>query len=311
MTTPGLPFEREVRLRALADRASQNPFYLSDCQGSLELWREAALEHVQRDAAGTITMWSTPSSYRVTDQVLEIVLETWEPGEDPTEDQIRQNIADLATGRAAVPELLDLVDRLTAERDALRRLLTTTGNRADEQAPVLTEPVRPLSAPPTPVLSEPSRRPPAPSASVLSEPVRRPSPQAARPVLTEPDTGSGAVYTAMLGAAELHATQQTWHAAEHGPHPLGVPAGPGGLRTWRGTLLRLGHHDLWAHAKNAAEQLPPGQDVHEMHHVHVRLLSEPSADDTGSPADRWTLCARSAPGAVPVTLATIHTLEYS
>ncbi|MGW3308120.1 hypothetical protein ACWDG9_16220 [Streptomyces sp. NPDC001073] len=311
MTTTGLPFEREVRLRALADRASQNPLFLSDCQGSLELWREAALEHVRRDDTGTITMWSTPSSYKVTDQVLEINLETWDPGEDPTEDEIRQNVADLATGREAVPELLDLIDRLTAERDALRGLLTAAGNRADEETPVLTEPVRPPSDPPTPVLTEPLRRPSDPPASVLSETVRHPSAQAARPVLSEPGTGSGAVYTAMLGAAVLHATQQTWHAAEHGPHPLGAPAGPGGLRTWRGTLLRLGHHDLWAHAKNAAEQLPPGQDVHEMHHVHVRLRSEPSADDTGSSADRWTLCARTAPGAVPVTLATIHTLEYS
>ncbi|MGW0336688.1 hypothetical protein ACWD0J_33420 [Streptomyces sp. NPDC003011] len=311
MTTPGLPFTREVRLRALADRAAQDPFFLSDCEGSLELWREAALEHVRRDDTGAITMCSTPSSYKVTDQVIEIGLETWDPGEDATEDQIRQNIADLAAGREAVAELLDLVDRLTAERDALLGRLAGAANRADEETAVLSEPVRPLSAPPVSVPTEPVHRPSAPPASVLSEPVRRPSAQSGCPVLSEPGTGSGGVYAAMLGAAELHAAHQAWHAAEHGPHPLGDPAGPGGLRTWRGALLRLGHHDLWTHARDAAKQLPSGQDVHEMHHVHVHLRPEPPTDDTSAPSDRWRLCARTAPGAVPVTLATIHTLEFS
>jgi hypothetical protein len=62
-------------------------------------------------------MYSFPSSYRVTDQIIEIDLSTWDPGEDATDDQQRQDIYDLVEARAVLPALLDEVRRLRAERD--------------------------------------------------------------------------------------------------------------------------------------------------------------------------------------------------
>jgi hypothetical protein len=114
MKNPLTP-EREQLLRELAARATDDSFFVSDCEGDLQVWREAALVRVHRDEAGTIDMYSFPSTYRSTDEVIRIDLDTWDPGEDATDDQRRQDIGDLATARAAVPELLAEVDRLRRE----------------------------------------------------------------------------------------------------------------------------------------------------------------------------------------------------
>lgn len=114
--TPAPLTEQQLaEAQAIADRAATDPFYVSDCEGSLQVWRESALTHVRRDEAGEITMYSFPSSYRVTDQVVEIDLGTWDPGEDATDDQQRQDINDLVEARAALPVLLAEVRRLSAE----------------------------------------------------------------------------------------------------------------------------------------------------------------------------------------------------
>lgn len=91
---------------AIAARAVDEPFYVSDCEGSLQVWREKALTHVRRDANGEIDMYSFPSTYKVTDQIIELDLSTWDPGEDATDDQQRQDIGDLVEARAALPVLL-------------------------------------------------------------------------------------------------------------------------------------------------------------------------------------------------------------
>lgn len=117
------PSEQQLNeLQAIAARAAGDPFYVSDCEGSLQVWRESALTHVQRDEAGQITMYSFPSSYRSTDQVIEIDLDTWDPGEDASDDQRRQDITDLIDSRAAVGHLVDEVKRLRAQMAAVRGL---------------------------------------------------------------------------------------------------------------------------------------------------------------------------------------------
>jgi hypothetical protein len=103
-------------LQAIADRSATDPFYVSDCEGSLQVWREKALTHVRRDADSAIEMYSFPSSYKVTDQILELDLDTWDPGEDATDDQRRQDINDLVDARAAVGALLEENRRLRARR---------------------------------------------------------------------------------------------------------------------------------------------------------------------------------------------------
>jgi hypothetical protein len=67
-------------------------------------------------------MYSFPSSYRPTDQVIEIDLDTWDPGEDAGDDQRRQDIYDLADSRAAVGVLVEEVRRLRAAMAAIQRL---------------------------------------------------------------------------------------------------------------------------------------------------------------------------------------------
>ncbi len=102
-------------IEAIAARAVDDPFYVSDCEGSLQVWREKALTRVTRDEAGQIDGYTFPSTYKVTDQIIELDLSTWDPGEDATDDQQRQDIGDLVEARAAVPSLVAEVSRLRAE----------------------------------------------------------------------------------------------------------------------------------------------------------------------------------------------------
>jgi hypothetical protein len=107
--------EREQQIRELAARAEGDSLFVSDCEGELQVWRERALTHVRRDESGEIEMYTFPSSYRTTDQVIEIDLGTWDTGEDAADDQRRQDINDLVDARAAMPALLGEIDRLRNE----------------------------------------------------------------------------------------------------------------------------------------------------------------------------------------------------
>ena len=105
---------------AVAARAAGDPFFVTDCEGKLAVWRESALTHVRRDEDGQINTYSLPSSYRSTDEVIEtIYLDSWDPGEDATDDQRRQDITDLVDSRAALPALLAYVRRLQGQRKYL------------------------------------------------------------------------------------------------------------------------------------------------------------------------------------------------
>jgi len=103
-------------IEEIAARVAEDPFFVSDCEGKLQVWREKALVHVTRNESGEIDGYSFPSSYRSTDEVIEaIYLDSWDPGEDATDDQRRQDINDLVEARAALPALLAEVHRLRAE----------------------------------------------------------------------------------------------------------------------------------------------------------------------------------------------------
>lgn len=120
---PQTPEELLTDLEQLAARTADDPFFVSDCEGELQVWREKALTHVRRDDTGTITMYSFPSSYRSTDEVIRIDLDTWDPGEDATDDQRRQDINDLVDSRAAVPELVTNARLLNARVAELEELV--------------------------------------------------------------------------------------------------------------------------------------------------------------------------------------------
>lgn len=122
---PDTTIDHLAEIQARAEAAAADPFFVSDCEGDLSVWRESALIRVRRDDQGEIDMYSTPSSYRVIDHVIEIELDTWDEGEDKTDDQRRDDIKDLVTARDKDrPFLLghaaDLHGRLTAAEAQLR-----------------------------------------------------------------------------------------------------------------------------------------------------------------------------------------------
>lgn len=119
-----------AEIRERAEAAQRDPFFVSDCEGALEVWRESALTWVSRDADGGIIGYSFPSSYRATDQVLEIDLDTWDPGEDVDDDQRRADIKGLVRARQTdVPWLLAEVDRLRALLAAQRSAVLDEAER--------------------------------------------------------------------------------------------------------------------------------------------------------------------------------------
>lgn len=105
----------------LAARTADDPFFVSDCEGKLAVWREKALVRVTRDEHGQIDGYSLPPVYTSTDEVIEaIYLDSWDPGEDATDDRRRQDANDLVDGRAAVGVLLAEVHRLREAMDQIR-----------------------------------------------------------------------------------------------------------------------------------------------------------------------------------------------
>ncbi|MFE9007477.1 hypothetical protein ACFYOY_36060 [Streptomyces sp. NPDC007875] len=121
-------------LTAIRDRvqaAHDDPFFVTDCEGDLSVWRQSALTHVTRNSEGEITGWSTPPSYKVTDHILEIELDTWDPGEDPLDDQRRTDIHDLVTARdhdrprilAHINQLQQRLDRAEAALPGITQLV--------------------------------------------------------------------------------------------------------------------------------------------------------------------------------------------
>ena len=120
------PADRIAAIRARAEAAQADPFFLSDCQGELQVWRESALSYVRRDDDGEVISYSFPSSYRATDQIIEIDLDSWDPGEDAADDQRRADIEALVTARQDdVPYLLARLDRLA---ETLRQLDAVVSN---------------------------------------------------------------------------------------------------------------------------------------------------------------------------------------
>lgn len=123
-TTPTAPVDQYAGLRAIAERATARPLMVSDCDGEIHVWAEHALKHVVRNDDGQITGYSFPGSYRACDNVISFDLDggTWDPGEDPDDDQRRADINDLVDARAALKPLLDRIAEL--EQQVAEQALT-------------------------------------------------------------------------------------------------------------------------------------------------------------------------------------------
>ncbi|MFF4337510.1 hypothetical protein [[Kitasatospora] papulosa] len=113
------PGQREEAIRERIESATEGPWFVSDCEGRLEVWFEGALEHVVRDDKGTITGWSTPASWKPGDLLHEVDLDTWDEGVDPEDDLERANARLIGHAPQDLEYLLD-------EAARLRRLLAET-----------------------------------------------------------------------------------------------------------------------------------------------------------------------------------------
>ncbi|PZT71413.1 hypothetical protein DNK55_32385 [Streptomyces sp. AC1-42T] len=115
----GAPGQREQGIRERIEAATEGPWFVSDCEGRLQVWSEGALEHVVRDEKGTITGWSTPFSWKPGDLLHEVDLDTWDEGVDPEDDLERANARLIGHAPQDLEYLLN-------EADLLRRLLAET-----------------------------------------------------------------------------------------------------------------------------------------------------------------------------------------
>ena len=90
---------------AVDEAAKLAPLFLSDCEGRLEIWRESALEHVTRDDSGEIDGYSTPGCYKPTDLIAAWDLDTWDEGEDESDDARREVAESLVTAVNSLPAM--------------------------------------------------------------------------------------------------------------------------------------------------------------------------------------------------------------
>lgn len=109
--------EEWAAIEAQEKMATEGPWFVSDCDGRLGIWREAALRNVDRDETGEITGYRLPVRVGPDNLIAEWDLDTWDPGENDTDDQRRAN----AHLMAAAPSLLADVKRLTERVEAVRK----------------------------------------------------------------------------------------------------------------------------------------------------------------------------------------------
>ena len=101
----------------MADPMTVDRWFLSDCEGSLEIWREAVLRNVTRDENGEIDSYRLPAEYKDGDLIASWDLSTWDEGEDPADDARRHLYAEIVRAHNAGDEL----QQLRTERDEARK----------------------------------------------------------------------------------------------------------------------------------------------------------------------------------------------
>jgi hypothetical protein len=134
--------EQITELQALLAELPDSPWFLVDCEGDLQLWLETAVLNITRDEHGNATGYRLPASYKPADLIAEWGLDTWDPGQDTADDQIRACARFMAAARTAVPALLAEVKQLTRDRDQAREEATNEA-RMTEWADRLTHQICP------------------------------------------------------------------------------------------------------------------------------------------------------------------------
>lgn len=109
-------------IQARTERLPEGPWFVSDCEGSLQIWRQDVVQ-MFRDDTGEVTGYRLPGCYSSTDLIAEWSLDTWDEGDDP-DDDLRREVAEfIGHARDDVPDLVALVRQAQAETSRLRALL--------------------------------------------------------------------------------------------------------------------------------------------------------------------------------------------
>ncbi|MFC4006552.1 hypothetical protein ACFOY2_04925 [Nonomuraea purpurea] len=110
--------EKVAHLKHLLASVGDLPWFLADCEGDMQIWRESALQRVSRECSGEIVGYSTPSSYKRNDLVADWDLGTWDEGEDEDDDERRRMAELIVEGVNMLPLLIGEVERLQARLEA-------------------------------------------------------------------------------------------------------------------------------------------------------------------------------------------------
>lgn len=125
--------EKVANLKHLLASIGDLPWFLSDCEGLLGIWRESALKGVHRDEHGEVDGYTTPGSYKRCDLVAEWELDTWDEGDDADDDERRRQAELIVEAVNVLPALLAIVEAARA----LYRSHATQGSLSTEQAVTL------------------------------------------------------------------------------------------------------------------------------------------------------------------------------
>lgn len=106
-----------AHLKHLLSSVGDLPWFLSDCEGDMQIWRESALRHVSRECSGEIVGYSTPASYKRNDLVATWDLDAWDEGEDEDDDERRRMAELIVEAVNALPWLLAAAEAAQAEQN--------------------------------------------------------------------------------------------------------------------------------------------------------------------------------------------------
>lgn len=98
-------------IRARANTATDGPWFVDDCEGRLWIYPLSLIEDsVVRDTQGDIVAWQSPRQYAPEQVIMERFLGTWDRGQDPQNDQFRDNAEFVAKARTGVIRLTKMLD---------------------------------------------------------------------------------------------------------------------------------------------------------------------------------------------------------
>ncbi|MFB4280802.1 hypothetical protein ACBJ59_36320 [Nonomuraea sp. MTCD27] len=109
--------EKVAHLKDLLGSVGPLPWFLSDCEGDMQIWRESALTHVTRGEDGDIEGYRTPGSYKRNDLVASWDLDTWDEGEDEDDDERRRMAELIVEAVNALPHLIAIAEAAQAEQE--------------------------------------------------------------------------------------------------------------------------------------------------------------------------------------------------